>query len=96
MQLQILQMQKMQKLFCINTKNTQKQRKNTRTRSRAENRRKSVKKWQKNGKNATTDSGANDEQIRINGKIQQKHATNKPMKKRNAYEQLHFYLVKKL
>ena len=44
-----------------------KTRKNTRTHSRAENGRKSVKKWQKNGKNATTASGANDEQIRING-----------------------------
>lgn len=67
MQMQILQMQKMQKLFCINTKNNAKTRENTRTRSRAENGRKSAKKWQKNGKNATTASGANDEQIRING-----------------------------
>lgn len=67
MQMQILQMQKMQKLFCINTKNNAKTRENTRTRSRAENGRKSAKKRQKNGKNATTASGANDEQIRING-----------------------------
>lgn len=66
--MQILQMQKMQKLFCINTKNNAKTRENTRPRSRAENGRKSVKKWQKNGKNATTASGANDEQIRTNGK----------------------------
>ena len=67
MQMQILQMQKMQKLFCINTKNNAKTRENTRTRSRAENGRESAKKRQKNGKNATTSSGANDEQIRING-----------------------------
>ena len=67
MQMQILQMQKMQKLFCINTKNNAKTRENTRTRSRAENGRKSAKKRQKNGKHATTASGANDEQIRING-----------------------------
>ena len=45
----------------------EKQRENTRTRKRAENGRKSAKKRQKNGKNATTASGANDEQIRING-----------------------------
>ena len=38
-----------------------------RTRPRAENGRKSAKKQQKNGKNATTASGANDEQIRFNG-----------------------------
>lgn len=44
MQLQILQMQKMQKLFCINTKNNAKTHENTRTRSRAENGRKSAKK----------------------------------------------------
>ena len=67
MQMQILQMQKMQKLFCINTKNNAKTRENTRTRSRAENGRKSAKKRQKNGKNATTSSGANDKQTRING-----------------------------
>ena len=65
--MQILQMQKMQKLFCINTKNNAKTRENTRTRSRAENGRKSAKNQQKNGKNATTASGANDEQISING-----------------------------
>lgn len=67
MQMQILQMQKIQKLFCINTKNNTKTRENTRTRSRAENGRESAKKRQKNGKNATTSSGANDKQTRING-----------------------------
>ena len=48
----------------------EKQRKNTRKHTHAQQSRKrakSAKKRQKNGKNATTASGANDEQIRING-----------------------------
>ena len=48
----------------------EKQRKNTRNHTHAQQSRKRAKiseKWQKNGKNATTASGANDEQIRING-----------------------------
>ena len=58
MQLQILQMQKIQKLFCINTKN------NAKTHARAKEQ-KTGENQRKNGKNATTSSEANNEQIRI-------------------------------
>ena len=57
MQMQILQMQKMQKLFCINTKNNAK---HAKTRARAAGQ-KTGENQRKNGKNATTESELNNE-----------------------------------